>query len=325
MSSCSAARMSVSPPSSAACRELHSVGDAPPLPPGERLRRRTAAHARAASHHQLRRRRRPPPPAESDRAAAAHRRSPAPIAAPAAVVAAAAAAAARPPQARPHAYAHASARAAPRRAALTARRRPPSRAIAVQRAERRRAARARPRRARRPRAPARESGRHTACGAAVETNLLTFTSVSGGVRNALAPPHRARKRRRARRARASTRRPPPRRCANSAGAAARGVMSSTADLRSWVGRPVGTDDLCSAVAVVDAMVGLWRAGSAPVVTPREPGDPVARRPLHKATFVVRFRHPAVAVGAALRRTSRKWSAKRPRPPTCERAPSRSRA
>ena len=211
-----------------------------------------------------------------------HRRSPAPIAAPAAVVAAAAAAAARPPQARPHAYAHASARAAPRRAALTARRRPPSRAIAVQRAERRRAARARPRRARRPRAPARESGRHTACGAAVETNLLTFTSASGGVRNALAPPHRARMRRRDRRARASTRRPPPQHCANSAGAAARGVMSSTADRRSWVGRPVGTGHLSSAVAVVDAMVGLWSAGSAPVVTPREPGDPVARRPLHKA-------------------------------------------
>ena len=176
------------------------------------------------------------------------------------------AAAAAPRQARPHACAHASARAARRRAATTARRRPPPRAIAVQRAVRRRAARARPRRARRPRAPARESGRHTACGAAVETNLLTFTSASGGVRNALALPHRARMRRRARRARASTRRPPPQHCANSAGAAARGVMSSTADLRSWVGRPVGTDDLCSAVAVVDAMVGLWRAGSAPEVT-----------------------------------------------------------
>ena len=131
-------------------------------------------------------------------------------------------------------------------------------------------------------APARESGRHTACGAAVETNSVTFTSASCGVRNALALPPRARTRRRARRARASTRRPPPQHCANSAGAAARGVMSSTADRRSWVGRPVGTGHLSSAVAVVDAMVGLWSAGSAPVVTPREPGDPVARRPLHKA-------------------------------------------
>ena len=192
------------------------------------------------------------------------------------------AAAPAPRQARPHACAHASARAARRRAAPTGRRRPPPRAIAARRAVRRRTARARPGRARRPRAPARESGRHTACGAAVETNLVTFTSASGGVRNALALPHRARTRRRARRARASTRRPPPQHCANSAGAAARGVMSSTADRRSWVGRPVGTDHLCSAVAVVDAMVGLWRAGSAPVVTPREPGDPVARRPLDKA-------------------------------------------
>ena len=178
------------------------------------------------------------------------------------------AAAARPPQARPHAYAHASARAAPRRAALTARRRPPSRAIAVQRAERRRAARARPRRARRPRAPARESGRHRACGAAVETNLVTFTSASGGVRDEPAPPHRSRRRRRARRSRASTRRPPPRHCAKSAGAAAFGVMSAAADLRLWVGHTAGTDALCSTAAAVDAMSGLWRAERHPVVRRR---------------------------------------------------------
>ena len=221
-------------------------------------RRRTAAHARAASHHQLRRRRRPPPPAESDRAAPLrqHRRSPAPIAAPAAVVAAAAAAAARPPQARPHAYAHASARAAPRRAALTARRRLPSRAIAARRAVRRRAARAGPRRARRPRAPARESGRHRACGAAVETNLVTFTSAIGGVRNALAPPHRVRTSRRARRALASTRRPPPPVAQIAGSVSARGVMSSTADLRSRSGRPVDDDDLCTAVAAVEPMRDL---------------------------------------------------------------------
>ena len=186
-------------------------------------------------------------------AAAAARRLGQPLAAPDGL---AAAAAARPPQARPHAYAHASARAAPRRAALTARRRPPSRAIAVQRAERRRAARARPRRARRPRAPARESGRHSACGAAVETILVTFTSAIGGARNALAPPHRVRTSRRARRALASTRRPPPPVAQIAGSASARGVMSSTADLRSRSGRPVDDDDLCTAVAAVEPMRDL---------------------------------------------------------------------
>ena len=72
------------------------------------------------------------------------------------------AAAARPPQARPRAHTHASARAPRRRAAPTACRRPPPRALAARRAVRRRAARARPRRARRPRALARESRRRTA-------------------------------------------------------------------------------------------------------------------------------------------------------------------
>ena len=193
-------------------------------------------------------------------------RSPHPTASPAA-------AAARPPQARPHAHAHPSARAACRRAALTARRRPPLRAIAAQGAERRRAARARPRRARRPRAPARESGRHSACGAAVETILVTFTSAIGGVRNALAPPHRVRTSRRARRALASTRRPPPPVAQIAGSASARGVMSSTADLRSRSGRPVDDDDLCTAVAAVepmrDLLVGLphlW--GPSPLGTPQ---------------------------------------------------------
>ena len=166
------------------------------------------------------------------------------------------AAAARPPQARPHAYAHASARAPRRRAAPTACRRPPPRALAARRAVRRRAARARPRRARRPRAPARESGRHSACGAAVETNLVTFTSAIGGARNALAPPHRVRTSRRARRALASTRRPPPPVAQIAGSASARGVMSSTADLRSRSGRPVDDDDLCTAVAAVEPMRDL---------------------------------------------------------------------
>ena len=106
---------------------------------------------------------------------------------------------------RAHARTWFFARAARRRAAPTARRRPPPRALAARRSVGRGAARGRPRRARRPRAPARESGRHRACGAAVETNLVTFTSAIGGVRNALAPPHRVRTSRRARRALASTR------------------------------------------------------------------------------------------------------------------------
>ena len=237
---------------------------APPLTP---VLRHTTSSAGGAGRRIVPRATVPPPLRQ-------HRRSPAPIAAPAAVVAAAAAAAARPPQARPHAYAHASARAAPRRAALTARRRPPSRAIAVQRAERRRAARDRPRRARRPRAPARESGRHSACGAAVETNLVTFTSAIGGARNALAPPHRVRTSRRARRALASTRRPPPPVAQIAGSASARGVMSSTADLRSRSGRPVDDDDLCTAVTAVEPMRDLLEGlphlwGPTPLGTPQQ--------------------------------------------------------
>ena len=100
---------------------------------------------------------------------------------------------------------------------------------------------------------------HCGTAAAVETNLVTFSSASGGVRNEPAPPHRSRRRRRARRARALTRQLPPRHCAKSAGAAAFDVMSSTADLRSWVGHTAGTDALCSAAAAVDAVSGLWRA------------------------------------------------------------------
>ena len=179
------------------------------------------------------------------------------------------AAAARPPQARPRAHTHASARAPRRRAAPTACRRPPPRALAARRAVRRRAARARPRRARRPRALAREKPPpHCGTAAAVETNLETFTSASGGVRDEPAPPHRSRRRRRARRSRASTRRPPPRHCAKSAGAAAFGVMSAAADLRLWVGHTAGTDALCSTAAAVDAMSGLWRAERHPVVRRR---------------------------------------------------------
>ena len=147
------------------------------------------------------------------------------------------------------------------------------RAIAARRAARRRTARARPGRARRPRAPARESGRHSACGAAVETNLVTFTSAIGGARNALAPPHRVRTSRRARRALASTRRPPPPVAQIAGSVSARGVMSSTADLRSRSGRPVDDDDLCTAVAAVepmrDLLVGLphlW--GPSPLGTPQ---------------------------------------------------------
>ena len=190
----------------------------------------------------------------------------------------------RPPRGRRrrHAHAHASARAACRRAALTARRRLPSRAIAARRAVRRRAARAGPRRARRPRAPARESGRHRACGAAVETNLVTFTSAIGGVRNALAPPHRVRTSRRARRALASTRRPPPPVAQIAGGASARGVMSSTVDLRSRSGRPVGDDDLCTAVTAVEPMRDLLEGlphlwGPTPLGTPQFGAQPKMSR------------------------------------------------
>ena len=80
---------------------------------------------------------------------------------------------------------------------------------------------------------------------------MTATSAIGGVRNALAPPHRVRTSRRARRALASTRRPPPPVAQIAGSVSARGVMSSTADLRSRSGRPVDDDDLCTAVAAVE--------------------------------------------------------------------------
>ena len=139
-----------------------------------------------------------------------------------------------------------------------------------------------PRRARRPRAPAREGGRHSVCGAAVETNLVTFTSAIGGARNALVPPHRVRTSRRARRALASTRRPPPPVAQIAGSASARGVMSSTADLRSRSGRPVDDDDLCTAVAAVeptrDLLEGLphvW--GGSPLGRPQFGGSANAAR------------------------------------------------
>ena len=211
----------------------------------------------------------PPPP---------RRQPPAALASTAAVVAAAAAAV-RPPQACPRAHVVFRPRGAPSRGADST----PAPTAARTRGSTSCRARSSSRSAASSTSAARSGPRKAAAAlrtaAAVETNLVTFTSAIGGVRNALASPHRARTRRRARRARASTRRPPPLPCATSAGAATRGVMSSTADLRSRDGRPVGTDDLCAAAAADGAMTGLSEGWSAPrrnLVT-QSPGDPCIRR------------------------------------------------
>ena len=143
---------------------------------------------------------------------------------------------------RPRAHTHARRPRAAPRAAPTARRRPPPRARSRhgERYDDEQLELARVERV--GRAPTEPPPPHCGTAAAVETNLETFTSASGGVRNEPAPPHRSRKRRRARRSRASTRRPPPRHCAKSAGAAAEPAKSSAAlTVRLWVGHTAAGD------------------------------------------------------------------------------------